>query len=75
METHQQADLRNNSQHTDILQPIASSESFVSGNENGKSYGSTNKCNEFETVNCSRSSQDKRKRKASMVGGRAYSSV
>ncbi|XP_070023591.1 meiosis-specific protein ASY1 isoform X2 [Nicotiana sylvestris] len=48
-------------------EPIASSESFVPGNENGKSYGSTNKCNEFETVICSRSSQDKRKRKASMV--------
>nr|XP_016435906.1 PREDICTED: uncharacterized protein LOC107762095 [Nicotiana tabacum] len=48
-------------------EPIASTESFVPGNENGKSYERTNKYNEFETVICSRSSQDKRRRKASMV--------
>ncbi|OIT05218.1 hypothetical protein A4A49_65144, partial [Nicotiana attenuata] len=48
-------------------EPIASTESFVPGNENGKSYESTNKYNEFERVICSRSGQDKRKRKASMV--------
>ncbi|XP_075112407.1 meiosis-specific protein ASY1-like [Nicotiana tabacum] len=46
-------------------EPIASTESFVPGKENGKSYGSTNHFNEFETVICSRSG--KRKRKASMV--------
>lgn len=48
-------------------EPVASTESFVPGKENGKSYGSTNHFNEFATVICSRSSQGKRKRKASMV--------
>ncbi|GFZ21143.1 DNA-binding HORMA family protein [Actinidia rufa] len=50
-------------------EPVASRESFAPGNENGraKGNGNANHFNEFDMVICSRSSQDNRSRKASMV--------
>ncbi|XP_057484872.1 meiosis-specific protein ASY1-like [Actinidia eriantha] len=50
-------------------EPVASRESFALGNENGraKGNGNANHFNEFDMVICSRSSQDNRSRKASMV--------
>ncbi|MBA0855220.1 hypothetical protein Goshw_010798 [Gossypium schwendimanii] len=47
-----------------MAQPIASRESFVPGCENNRVNGN---CNEVDTIVCSRSSQDKRGRKASTV--------
>ncbi|XP_021630541.1 meiosis-specific protein ASY1 isoform X3 [Manihot esculenta] len=48
-------------------QPVASRESFAPGNENGRANGTTNYCDEADTVICSRSTQDKRTRKTSTV--------
>ncbi|XP_059633539.1 meiosis-specific protein ASY1 [Cornus florida] len=48
-------------------EPVASRESFVPGNENGRGNGSANQRDGFDTVICSRSTQDKRSRKASTV--------
>ncbi|KAM3344399.1 meiosis-specific protein ASY1 [Capsicum galapagoense] len=47
-------------------EPVASRESFVPGKENGRANGKPNKPDEYE-IFCSRSSQGKRNRKASMV--------
>ncbi|KAL3337400.1 hypothetical protein AABB24_029849 [Solanum stoloniferum] len=47
-------------------EPVASRESFVPGKENGRVNGKPNQPDEYDIV-CSRSSQDKRQRKASMV--------
>ncbi|KAK4357625.1 hypothetical protein RND71_023235 [Anisodus tanguticus] len=47
-------------------EPVASRESFVPGKENGRGNGKPNQPDEYEIV-CSRSSQDKRNRKASTV--------
>ncbi|KAK5838950.1 hypothetical protein PVK06_007698 [Gossypium arboreum] len=47
-----------------MAQPIASRESFVPGCENNRVNGN---CDEVDTIVCSRSSQDKRGRKASTV--------
>ncbi|KAL3338555.1 hypothetical protein AABB24_027603 [Solanum stoloniferum] len=47
-------------------EPVASRESFIPGKENGRIKGKPNQPDEYEIV-CSRSSQDKRRRKASMV--------
>ncbi|XP_055802661.1 meiosis-specific protein ASY1-like [Solanum dulcamara] len=47
-------------------EPVASRESFVPGKENGRVNGKPNQPDEYEIV-CSRSSQEKRRRKASMV--------
>ncbi|TMW85558.1 hypothetical protein EJD97_022961 [Solanum chilense] len=47
-------------------EPVASRESFIPGKENGRINGKPNQPDEYEIV-CSRSSQDKRRRKASMV--------
>ncbi|WMV22821.1 hypothetical protein MTR67_016206 [Solanum verrucosum] len=47
-------------------EPVASRESFIPGKENGRTNGKPNQPDEYEIV-CSRSSQDKRRRKASMV--------
>ncbi|PHT48058.1 hypothetical protein CQW23_12266 [Capsicum baccatum] len=46
-------------------EPVASRESFVPGKENGRVNGKSNKPDEYE-IFCSRSSQEKRNRKASM---------
>lgn len=48
-------------------QPVASTESFAVGNENGRANGNGNQFEEFDAVICSRTSQDKRSRKASTV--------
>ncbi|KAG5608265.1 hypothetical protein H5410_019546 [Solanum commersonii] len=47
-------------------EPVASRESFIPGKENGRVNGKPNQPDEYAIV-CSRSSQDKRRRKASMV--------
>ncbi|XP_049364475.1 meiosis-specific protein ASY1-like [Solanum verrucosum] len=47
-------------------EPVASRESFVPGKENGRVNGKPNQPDEYDIV-CSRSSQEKRQRKASMV--------
>ncbi|KAK2969300.1 hypothetical protein RJ640_030841, partial [Escallonia rubra] len=52
---------------TSNAQPVASRESFAPGVENGRANGKDNHCDEVDTVICSRSTQDKRCRKASMV--------
>lgn len=49
-------------------QPVDSRESFAAGNENGRTNGNDNQFDEFDAVICSRSTQDKRSRKASTVG-------
>lgn len=48
-------------------QPVDSRESFAAGNENGRTNGNGNQFDEFDAVICSRSTQDKRSRKASTV--------
>ncbi|XP_058194657.1 meiosis-specific protein ASY1 [Rhododendron vialii] len=52
---------------TSRAEPVASRESFAAGNENGRTNGNGNQFDEFDAVICSRSSQDKRSRKASTV--------
>ncbi|KAK3040856.1 hypothetical protein RJ639_029200, partial [Escallonia herrerae] len=51
---------------TSNAQPVASRESFAPGVENGRANGKDNHRDEVDTVICSRSTQDKRCRKASM---------
>ncbi|XP_052205621.1 meiosis-specific protein ASY1 [Diospyros lotus] len=52
---------------TSRAEPVASRESFVPGNENGRANGHANHFDEFDTVICSRSTQEKQSRKASTV--------
>ncbi|KAK9267531.1 hypothetical protein L1049_009959 [Liquidambar formosana] len=52
---------------TSRAEPAASRESFVPGKENNRANGNTNNCDEVDTIICSRSTQDKQCRKASMV--------
>lgn len=53
---------------TSKAQPIASIESYTeAGAENARSNGNTNHCDEFDNFVCSRSTQEKRSRKASTV--------
>ncbi|KAM7464743.1 hypothetical protein LguiA_032864 [Lonicera macranthoides] len=52
---------------TSRAEPVASRESFAHGIEHGRDNGNGNHCDEFDAVICSRSTQDKRSRKASMV--------
>ncbi|CAL5421123.1 unnamed protein product [Camellia sinensis] len=76
-ETHQNGSLRSEQNGsrareqgnapTSRAEPVTSRESFVPGNENGRANGNSNHCDEFETVICSRSTQDKQSRKASTV--------
>ncbi|KAI7997924.1 Meiosis-specific protein ASY1 [Camellia lanceoleosa] len=76
-ETHQNGSLRSEQNGsrardhgnapTSRAEPVTSRESFVPGNENGRANGNSNHCDEFETVICSRSTQDKHSRKASTV--------
>lgn len=50
-----------------LVQPVASRESFVPGQKNGRGNGNTNPCDDVDAIICSRSSQDKRFRKTSTV--------
>ncbi|KAG5520627.1 hypothetical protein RHGRI_033268 [Rhododendron griersonianum] len=52
---------------TSRAEPVDSRESFAAGNENGRTNGNGNQFDEFDAVICSRSTQDKRSRKASTV--------
>nr|GMD02938.1 HORMA domain-containing protein 1 [Ipomoea batatas]GMD06935.1 HORMA domain-containing protein 1 [Ipomoea batatas]GMD08965.1 HORMA domain-containing protein 1 [Ipomoea batatas]GMD10184.1 HORMA domain-containing protein 1 [Ipomoea batatas]GMD11392.1 HORMA domain-containing protein 1 [Ipomoea batatas] len=49
------------------MQPVASRESFVPGNENESVIKDPTNCDEFDNIISSRSSQNKRSRKASTV--------
>lgn len=57
-----------------FVQPVASRESFVPGKENGRVNGKPNKPDEYE-IFCSRSSQEKRNRKASMVCHQSFQKI
>ncbi|KAL3523167.1 hypothetical protein ACH5RR_016001 [Cinchona calisaya] len=50
-----------------VSKPVASGESFAPGAKNGRDNANTIRCDEIETVICSRSTQDKHFRKASTV--------
>lgn len=74
-ETHQNVSIRSEqtvtrghgNTPTSRAEPVASTESFAVGNENGRANGNGNQFEEFDAVICSRTSQDKRSRKASTV--------
>lgn len=50
-----------------MAEPVASRESFAQGVENGRENNNTNFCEDFDIAICSRSTQEKRLRKASKV--------
>ncbi|KAJ4840995.1 Meiosis-specific protein asy1 [Turnera subulata] len=52
---------------TSRVEPVASRESFAAGMENGRADGNPNCSDDADTMLCSKSSQDKRSRKASTV--------
>ncbi|KAI7980204.1 Meiosis-specific protein ASY1 [Camellia lanceoleosa] len=76
-ETHQNGSLRSEQNGsrardhgnapTSKAEPVTSRESFVLWNREWRANGNSNHCDEFETVICSRSTQDKQSRKASTV--------
>ncbi|KAL6963620.1 HORMA domain [Sarracenia purpurea var. burkii] len=68
-ETHQNSTISEHNGNTPISrsEPITSRESFAPGNENCRANGNANHFDECDTVICSRSSQDKKSRRGSMV--------